>query len=165
MDKYTKLFLVTLVIVTLALAGTWFYLNKGKTKEQPVNTETQFPANPQKGDFGYNEPKTKVSIGSEGILGGNFVKVENGTIYVKTNTGQVQYPLVTDQVGLACTKQDLVTARELDYELVDRIVQSSPGDIGSLIPASQAIVVFAQDVEGTLRVHTVALATDKCPSE
>ena len=63
---------------------------------------------------------------------------------------------------LSCTKQDLAVALELDFDQVIKVKISTPTEIGSLIPTNEPVVTFAQDVEGTLRVHTVAMDSSKC---
>ncbi|OGM21490.1 hypothetical protein A2863_03670 [Candidatus Woesebacteria bacterium RIFCSPHIGHO2_01_FULL_38_9b] len=166
MDKYTKFFLATLLIVAVAIGGIWFYTNYGNANRKTTQVQQpSFPENPQKGDYGYKEEQTTVAIGTQGISKGSFVKVENGNIFVKVGTAQTQYPMTVDEVVLACTSQDLAAATELDYEQIARIKVTNAGEIGGLIPANQAIVVFAQDVEGTLRVHTVAMDVADCPAE
>lgn len=160
MDKYTKLFIAVLLIVGFGLGGIWLYNNI----RRPATTQTpQFPENPQKGDFGYQEEQTTVEIGTQGTAKATFNRVENGNIFINEGGEVKQYPLTVDEVVIACTSQDLEGAAELDYDAITKILISNPAEIGGKLPANEPVVVFSQDVEGVVRVHTVAMSAEKCP--
>ena len=161
MDKYTKLFIAVVIIIGVSLGGVWLFLNFRKTP----SVVPQFPENPQKGDYGYQEEQTTVEIGTQGTSQVGFSKVENGKIFIYEDGNLKDYPLTVDDVVLACTSQDLEGATELDYNAITKIIISNPAEIGAKISVNEPVVVFSQEVDGVVRVHTVAMSADKCPLE
>ena len=166
MGKSIKLLIAVIIVAGVSLSLLYLYLNKGtlfRRGEEVVPTPAvAFPTNPQKGQFGYEEPQTKVMIGSQGVTKGTFEKVEGGNIFLREGNTLTSLPLTLEEVVLSCTKQDLAVALELDFDQVTKVEISTPTEIGSLIPANEPVVTFAQDVAGTLRVHTVAMDSSKC---
>lgn len=160
MDKYTKLFLAAILIVAVGLGSTWLIL---RTRRPQVVETPLFPENPQKGQFGYEETDTKVEIGSEGTAKATFDRVEAGNIYINEGGSLRNYPLILDEVVLACTTQNLEEALELDYDAITKVIVAKPDEIGGKIPQGEPVVVFSQDIEGVVRVHTIAMSADKCP--
>lgn len=169
MDKYVKLFIVVAVLVVLSLAGLFIYLRRPKMTQKTADVERQqsqeFPENPEQGDLGYEEPDATVDIGTEGISKATFDRVEAGNIFVREGGEVVQYPLTTDEVVLACTDQEITTATDVNYDQIVRIKISTPDEIGSLIPTSEPVILDSDPVDGVDRVHTVAIASAKCPAE
>ena len=162
MNKNIKLILAVLLVLLAVFGMIWLFLNFSK-----LNVKKEiglFPENPAKGDYGYQETETLITIGTEGVSKGTFDSVEEGVINFVSGSEIVKYPLTEDEVILSCTTQNLALANELDFDLVTNVIISTPTDIGGLIPTEEYIVVFAQDVEGVMRVHTVAIDASKCPS-
>ena len=167
MSKYAKLLIVVVLVVGISLGAIYFlfYLkdnNSTKVTENYVPQSKDFENPQESGDLGYEEPQTKVAIGTEGVSKGVYSKVEGGNIFFDSNGAMTQLPLTVDEVVLACTDQNLDNATELDYNQVTKVNIYTPDTLGVNIPDGQTIVVFASDVEGTLRAHTVALASTSC---
>lgn len=163
MNKNVKLFVVMALVLLLGVGAAFVFLNfkKNEVEQQaPI-----FPENPQKGDFGYRETKTTVSIGTDGIFKGTLEKIEAGDIFFNVGSDLVQYGLTVDEVVVSCTTQDLDSATELDYNLVTNIIVTNPDELGQYITAGDELVAFSDDVEGVLRVHTIAIDASKCPSD
>lgn len=154
--------LIVLVLLALGLGGVFLY--QGRTQRQ-VSVQPQpatAPQGPKKGEIGYEEPKTTVAIGTKEVSKGTFEKVEAGNIYFVSEGVTIQLPLTVGEVVLSCTNQDLAGATELDYDQVTSVHIMNPETIGGRIPAQEPVVVFAADVSGVLRAHTVAIAASSC---
>lgn len=108
------------------------------------------------------ETQRTVKIGTREVSSGNFEKVEDGQIYYLDEGELTALPLTVDEIVLACTNQNLETATELDYDQIVKINIFTPDTIGDAIAANEFIVVFAADVEGVLRAHTVAIDASAC---
>lgn len=172
MDKSLKVFIIVVGGAGLLLLGYYFLTQNqsGLKSEQGMPGQIKFEEkkagefveNPQKGDLGYQEPQTKIEIGTQGVTKGTFEKVENGNIFLRAGDTLTQLPLTIDEVALNCTTQDLAAATELDFNLVTKVQVSKPAELGNLIPANENLVVFAQDVEGVNRAHTIAMDASKC---
>ena len=160
MDKSYKLLLGVVTLVLVGLAGLYLYLRSGKqmkpssTTLQPPVAETPLT---DQAEIGPQNEETTVTIGSQGVSRGSFDKVESGEIYFRGTSGITKLPLTIDEVVLACTDQDFADATELDFDQITKINIYNNQTIGDNLEVGDTIVVFATDVEGTLRAHTIAL--------
>ena len=155
------------VIGVVLLGGVFTYLGLRKPKSRaPTQVSTRrvttAPEGVEPGEEGFQEPETTVVIGSEEVSRGNFEKAEGGQLYYKKLGVLTALSLTEDEVVLACTNQDLNTAVELDYDQIVSIKTTTPAEIAGQIPTGEMIVVFATDIEGVFRAHTVALAASSC---
>ena len=170
MDKYLKVFIILAGVVGLSLLGFYLFsqsrLKPGQSTPEQIKFDEkpvgEFVENPEKGDLGYQEPQTKIEIGTQGVTKGAFEKVEDGNIFLRAGDTLTHLPLTIDEVAFNCTTQDLSSATELDFNLVTKVQVSTPAELGNLIPANENLVVFAQDVEGVIRAHTIAMDASKC---
>jgi hypothetical protein len=166
MKNYYVGFALVVIIVAAGLFGLYYYLNLGGiTPNIPITERTglSVTTGPQKGDIGYKEEDTTVVVGTKEISGGTFDRVEGGLIYFDSSGVATSLPLTTDEVAIQCTTQYLANAKELDFDQVTKVVISSPSELGAQIPAAEPVVIFASDVDGVLRAHTIALAAASCP--
>lgn len=165
MNKGTRI-LVSFLIILLFVGGSfalyrYLRLTKAPSVQPTPGRQVASPTLTQAGQE--KEEKIKKSvIGTREVSRGTFQKVEGGIIFYTSNGTTSQLPLTADEVVLACTKQDLATATELIYSEITRVNILTPAQLGPKIPASETIVVFAQDVEGVFRAHTVAMAAESC---
>jgi hypothetical protein len=177
-DRYYKILIIIIVAFVILGGASLYYLLyikaptpdivESKTTDEVVEeyfTPTPIPT-VTPGSSSTSEDKetekSKTVIGTQGVSKGIFSKVEAGFIFIKDGSLNVKVPLTTDEVVLACTSQSLFSATELDYDQVTSVKISNPQEIGSLIPVGENIVLFASDVAGTSRVHTVAMDEDNC---
>lgn len=159
MDKSYKFLVAAVLIVVAGLGGLYYYLNfagGGRRSSGPQVTEIPVTGGEGQASAPQNQ-KTTIEIGSEGVSRGEFEKVEEGEIYFSDGTVTSKMPLTIDEVVLACTDQDFTNASELDFELITNINVYNNQTIEGKINPGDTVVVFATDVEGTLRAHTVAL--------
>ncbi len=161
--------LIILSLVVLAFGGLFLYFgNRGVGTQAPARltdaprTITRSDGIPQKGDLDYQEPDTTVTIGTKEVSRGRFEKVEGGSIFYEEEGVLTQVPLTADEVVLACTNQNLSSANVLDFDQVSVVNVVTPGEVGGRIPLNAPIVVFAQDVEGVFRAHTIAMSAAFC---
>lgn len=161
--------LVILSLVVLAFGGLFLYFgNQGVGTQAPAQltdtprTITRSDGISQKGDLDYQEPDTTVTIGTKEVSRGRFEKVEEGSIFYEEEGVLTQVPLTADEVVLACTSQNLSSVNELDFDQVSVVNVVTPGEVGGQIPLNAPIVVFAQDVEGVFRAHTIAMSAAFC---
>ena len=166
-NNNTKILVVLASVLGIFfLAGIFMYFNRASTKPDQKILETtpttEITGGPRKGELEYQEPQTKIEIGTEGVTKGTFEKVENGNIFVKEGDTLTQLPLTVDEIAVSCTTQDLSSATELDFDKVTKVNVATPANLATFIPANETVVVFSQIVDGVNRVHTVALDASKC---
>lgn len=150
------------VVLIVVVGGLFFYFtSQGQKDTQPAFTPVQVTGT-EKGDIDYQEPVDTVVIETKEVSRGNFDRAEGGNIYFGEGT-LTELPLTIDEVALTCTTQNLASAAELDYNLVTKVVRTTAAEIGALISSGELIVVFASDVNGVFRAHTVALSASSCP--
>ncbi|OGK14171.1 hypothetical protein A3I50_03525 [Candidatus Roizmanbacteria bacterium RIFCSPLOWO2_02_FULL_37_9] len=170
MNKSLIIIIIFLSVVGLSLLGFYLFSQNQIKPEQPIPEQTQteekvvdrFVENPEKGQLGYQEPQTKIEIGTQGVTKGTFEKIEDGNIFLRDGDTLTQLPLTTDEVAFDCTTQDLSSATELDFDQVTKVQVTTSSELQNLIPANENIVVFAQEVEGVNRAHTIAIDASKC---
>ena len=167
MDKTNKLLIVIVFVLgVLFLLGLYLYISQGKPKSELKKVEEAptigITEGPKQGELDYQEPQTKIEIGTQGVTKGTFEKVEAGNIFLREGDTLIQFPLTSDEVAVSCTTQDLSSATELDFNLVTKVKVATPTGVADLIPAQEQVVVFAQVVEGVNTVHTVAMDASKC---
>jgi len=162
--KKTYLYLVIGLGVVLLAGVGYFLYTKSKSIATPAGKDVVDFGKAKKGEVGYEEPNTKVTIGSKEVEKGTFEKVEAGKITFVNSGNTIELPLTIDEVIISCTDQELASATQLDYNQVVKVIPTTPDKIGDLIPPSEPIVVFSADVAGVLRAHTVAMASSACPN-
>ena len=164
MNKTNKLLIIILGV--LFLLGLYLYLRQGRPESELKKVEiapaNQITQGAKQGELDYQEPQTKIEIGTQGVTKGTFEKVEAGNIFLREADTLTQFPLTNDEVAVSCTTQDLSSVTELDFNQVTKVKVTTPTDIAALIPLQEPVVVFAQVVEGVNTVHTVAMAASKC---
>lgn len=143
--------------------------NQVTKQVEPTKSVTQPPPPTRKpnedlvtGDIGYVEPVHTVEIGTEKVSSGNFEKVEEGEIYFESNGAIKKLPLTPDRVAIFCTTQTLEGATQADSKLATSVNRSTPAELSSQIPEDELILVFADDVNGVLRAHTIVMASSTC---
>ncbi len=176
MNKGNQSYLIgAVVFLSIAFATlTILYLNKNKasaptnqnlslTTVPSIINKPTIPKGPRKGQKNYQEAVTQIAIGTEGVTKGMYQKVENGEIYISTNADIVtKLALSQDEVAITCTKQNLTSATELDFNQVTKVEVATPANLDSKIEQNESVVLFAQQIEGINRVHTIALPEESC---
>ena len=172
-QSYLVIIVIIFAVAMFSLLG--IYLNKkySQNSQKQVVPPTTVPESnqqldtqdtgPKKGQLNYQEPQTTVLIGTAGVTKGTFEKAENGEIYLSTDVDvQTKLPLTLEEVVISCTKQDLSTATELDFNLVSKVNVFTADNLNPQIAVGTPVVLFAQNVEGVNRVHTVAMPESRC---
>ena len=171
MNQNSKTFLLVIVIIlALVFTGLLFsYLRNSQRSnltDTPATEESQTVDNdsgPLKGELNFQEPQTKIEIGTEGLTKGTFEKVEGENIFIRTSDDSItRLALTIDEIAVTCTTQDLSSATELDFNQVVKVEVTTPSGLTAFIPANETVVVIAQNVDTVNRVHTVALDANKC---
>lgn len=164
MNKTNKLLIV--IILGVLFLGLYLYISQRKPESELKKVEIaptiQITQGAKQGELDYQEPQTKIEIGTQGVAKGTFEKIEAGNIFLRVGDTLTQFPLTNDEVALSCTTQDLSSVTELDFNQVTKVKVTTPAGIAALIPLQEPVVVFAQVVEGVNTVHTVAMAASKC---
>ncbi len=158
LGKDKLIIVVFAAVVVLVLGGGIWLLAGNKSAGRKILTETPGPA---KGDVGFQEPQTKVAVGSKAVSSGTFVKVEGGKIYFTEEGVTTALPL-TAEVSVQCTNQNLTGVDEYDFDQVTKINVVAPTELGSKIAVGEPVVVLANLEGAEYRGNTVAVSADKC---
>ena len=151
--KNRNLIIIFFVIIVLAL-GALLYLTSQNRKLAERNLN--LPAGIEDISPPQNQVTT-VEIGSAGTSKGVFEKVESGEVYYKDGVTSVKLPLTIDEIVVACTDQNFTGATELNFDLVTKInVYNNESIVGKIQPG-EVIVLFATEVDGVTRVHSIAV--------
>ena len=172
-DKNRSNFLIILVIV-LAVSlggGLYFYYSNKNQKEQPIVSQEPTAENPiptegpKKGELDYQETETKIEIGTGGLSKGTYERIENNNIFIRNGDTLTQYPLTTDEFNIQCTTQDLTSANELDYDLINNVKIASAATANRYLTEDENIVLLSQNVNGVITAHTAFKNSSNCQSE
>ncbi|KKU99046.1 MAG: hypothetical protein UY33_C0038G0005 [Candidatus Amesbacteria bacterium GW2011_GWA1_48_9] len=159
-DRVTIGVLVGGIFLVLA-GGIWLLIGDRKSPGGDRGKAEDVNAGLEKGDLGYQEPQTKVTVGSKAISRGTFMKAEGGKIYF-TEEGVMTVLPLTEEVSLQCTDQDLEGVTEYDFEQVTKIMVVGPGELNDKVAAGEPVVVLA-NLEGTeYKANTVAISAEGC---
>lgn len=170
MSKY-KYFVISVIALALVGGGVFWYVNslpkKGTFDSDDFAREREFrPTIPALFEDDEEKPEwysedAVIELGTKEFKGGGFEKIENGRIYYWKNGGPVSQSL-TDELVLACVKQDLTNASSIDLNLVAEVLFLSPSEMQAILQPGEPIVVNATEVDGVYKVHTINVSSAVC---
>ncbi|KKQ36781.1 MAG: hypothetical protein US53_C0037G0004 [Candidatus Woesebacteria bacterium GW2011_GWA1_37_7] len=166
MKVQMKQLIVVLAVVIVVLGGIYFFLTRDRMeKNRLVDVVQPEISGPQKGEKGYNETETRVTVGTKEVQAGGFDRVEAGKIYYKTNDGfTIESELTSDQVVLSCYTGELSGVGQIDYAYVTDVKVYTPGTIGAVILRGEPMVALASaDATGSYKTNTIVIDASKCP--
>ena len=159
MDSYIKALIIIPVVIIIALGGLYFYLNSSSS---PSLSRSRFSdrAVERPTTTGDVENTAKVTVGTDQIsTDSEFTFVTDGTINYVEGGVEKTAMLSTEDVVIACTRQDIIGLSELDFDQVDSIRVVAPTELNDIITEGTTVVVFANaDAQGNFIAHTLAVS-------
>lgn len=160
---------IALLLVGAAGMALFYYYSKPDLQKDTVLENRQLTADSLDRTLNQPTPTTDptnvvapAQIGTENVVAGVFVSANNGEINYSQGLQTYKLPLAVQNVSVMCTTQGLEGIKELDFNMIEDVIISTPSDVGTHIPQGTSVVIFADLVDEVLRAHTIAVAADAC---
>lgn len=160
MKNYTGLLIGFVVLILFFGAGIFYvgyYQNRDKGGYVP-------PSNITDKSSGNDSEQNVTTVEVDNDLV-RLVKVDavDGNIISYTRDGASRsVAMNSDEIVLACTSQALGNIQELDFDLVSRINVVSPSFFETYTFGPNNVVLFVEDKNGIMTVHSIAMGDEDC---